>query len=428
MIPHPTLRAALIACALLAAAQAPEATAQVTAAIANPGEQASTEARLCWHTPQGKPAPAVFYAAEPDGPWRKARAEMEPCEVFDSMYSKRASGENFHESARLLRHTASLRDLEPGTRYKYRIEGDTALRFFQTAPAAGGFRAAIISDFHAYPPLPGRQAAAMAMLDTLRAINGAPFDLMLHLGDVCAWGGSYSFWQELYSEPAFKHYTWAGVNGNHDNMDRTGKRNSPLFFRSVNNNPANGYEGQEGVCYWFRYGDVLFLALNSEAMRSAEGLAAAQAWVKEVVEAHPAPYVVVMEHYQWFFGQNGKDSQYGRWSELFDTLGVDLALGANNHRYAATPPLRGGEVVGPGQGTVYIQSPSSDNDRGVDIDSLTHNATIIRARWTEGLHTVGAMIMDATPEQITVTLYDRHGRELDRSVAVRRDRILSNPE
>ncbi len=262
----------------------------------------------------------------------------------------------------------------------------------------------------------------MAMLDTLQAVNGAPFDLMLHLGDVCAWGGSYSFWQQLYDEPAFKNYSWAGLNGNHDNMDRTGKRNNPLFFRNVNNAPLNGYEGMEGVCYWFRYGDVLFIALNSEAMRSDEGLAAAQAWVREVVQQHPAPYVVVMEHYQWFFGQSGKDSQYGRWRELFDELGVDIALGANNHRYVSTPPLRDGRVVAPGEGTVYVQTPSSDDDRGETIGELEYNADIIQTRWAEGPHTVGAMIMDVTPERITLTLHDRHGAELDRVTAKRRQR------
>ena len=47
--------------------------------------------------------------------------------------------------------------------------------------------------------------------------------------------------------------------------------------------------------------------LNSESMRSAEGLAAAQAWVRDVIKSNPAKYVVVMEHYQWFFGGKRPD-------------------------------------------------------------------------------------------------------------------------
>lgn len=47
------------------------------------------------------------------------------------------------------------------------------------------------------------------MIDTLEVCNGGDFDLMLHVGDVCAWGGSYSFWKDLYDQPQFKKYLWA---------------------------------------------------------------------------------------------------------------------------------------------------------------------------------------------------------------------------
>ncbi len=36
--------------------------------------------------------------------------------------------------------------------------------------------------------------------------------------------------------------------------------------------------------------------LNSEMMRKDEGLAAAQQWVRRVIQENPARYVVVMEH------------------------------------------------------------------------------------------------------------------------------------
>lgn len=108
--------------------------------------------------------------------------------------------------------------------------------------------------------------------------------------------------------------------------------------------------------------------LNNENMRSEEGLQKAQEWVKRVVAENPARYKVVCEHYQWFFGASGKDSQYPRWSKLFDELGITLALAGNNHIYASTHPLYDGKVVEPGKGTVYIQTTSSDNERGSACD------------------------------------------------------------
>lgn len=402
----------------VAAFSALAANAQVSTVIANPGENASTEINLNWHSPEAKGYRTVRFApvGVPDVSPRKARARQELCTAYDSMYSKSASGENIYEYPHFVRNTVNLRKLRPATLYQYAIEGDTAIRYFRTAPRSGSFRAAIISDFHAYSPLPGRQKAAMAMLDTLESINGGPFDLMIHLGDVCAWGGSYSFWKNLYAEEHFMNNTWAGLNGNHDNMDRTNKKNTNRFFRYANAAPENGYEGEEGVCYFFRWADVLFVVLNSESMRSEEGLEKARRWVKDVVRKHPAPWVVVMEHYQWFFSETGRDSQYGRWCDTFDELNVDIALGGNNHRYAATRPLRAGKAVAPGEGTVYIQTPSSDDERGVDIREIEFNADKIKSRWSEGPHTVGAMIMDVTPDEITLTLYDRTGKVIDTTV------------
>lgn len=387
--------------------------------IANPGENASTEININFHTDIGSGKSTLTYTSADDLDWRHARtakAKSHLCVAYDSMYSKRADGENFYETARFMRNVVNLKGLQQATRYKYRINADTVTRYFRTAPAHGCFTAAIISDFHCYPPLPKRQQAAMAMLDTLRSINGRDFDIILHLGDICAWGGSYSFWKQLYEEPYFKNYVWAGVNGNHDNMDRTGKKNSNQFFKNANAVPLNGYRGQEGVCYYFKYGNTLFVALNNEAMRSDEGLAQARAWVEKVLKKEKASHVVVMEHYQWFFGQNGKDSQYPRWNDLFDRYGVDVALGANNHRYASTYPLRSGERTENGPATIYIQTPSSDNERGETIDSLQYNAHIIKSRWAEGPNTVGAMLMHVCPDSMRLSLYDRYGNEIDRNV------------
>ena len=311
------------------------------------------------------------------------------------------------------------------------------MRYFKTS-GAKEWEACIISDFHVYTPIYGRTKAAMAMISAVekyarnnggesrkRDSGSLPFDWILHLGDITAWGGSYSFWKNLYTEQSFKKYMWAGVNGNHDNMTRNYDRTTNEFFRDAAAYPMNGYEGEMGVCYHFRYGDVLFIMLNNENMRSDEGLAAAQEWVRKVVAENPAPYTVVCEHYQWFFGNDGKESQYSRWSNLFDECGVNLALAGNNHIYVSTPALYEGKPVGQSKsgniaqnttGTVYIQTPSSDNERGVAFDvsvPLQYSADKIKFRWSEGPNTVGAMHMKVTPEKMVLTLLDRNGNVLD---------------
>ncbi len=416
-----TLCYGLFILCLVAISTIPASAEAPRTAIVNPGEDATNSVRINWHSDLEGPDTYCFYTTADDAEWtnvRRVEPTREECGVFDGIYSKTAVGEDYYESVRFIRNVASIDGLQPGTKYMYRLgnvaEGD--IRYFSTLPDNGSWTAAIISDFHAYAPLPNRTKAAMDMLSTLREVNGSDFDMILHLGDITAWGGSYSFWKQLYDEPYFRNYMWAGVNGNHDDMDRTKTYNGNHFFKNVNANPLNGYGTEQGVCYYTKLGDVLLIALNSETMRSPEGLAEAQQWVQDVITNNPAKYIAVMEHYQWFFGQHGNFSQYSRWSTVFDQYKVDLALAGNNHIYVATKPIYNDEIVDTGCGTVYIQSPSSDNERGMSMGEHTENLDLIKYRWTEGEHTVGAMLMKVTPETITISLYDRNGTLKDQTI------------
>lgn len=386
--------------------------------IANPGESAAHCVRINWHTDQNSGKSYCTYTKCSDINWeqaRKIKAKQELCTAFDSLFSKKASGEDFYENACFLRNTVELKNLEPGTTYMYSCGTGNRekIRYFKTAPSSGEWSAAIISDFHAYTPLPKRVESAIEMISMLEKRNGNDFDLILHAGDICAWGGSYSFWQDLYSQSLFSKYMWAGVNGNHDNMDRKSTRLSNDYFYYTNNYPENGCKGEKGVCYYFKYSNVLFIMLNSESMRSEEGLAAAQTWVKKTIKSNPSKFIIVMEHYQWFFATDGRTSQYERWNHLFDEYGVDLAISGNNHIYARTNALYKGAETDGGKGTVYIQTPSSDNERGQELKEWTDNKDLIKFRWTEGARTVGALLLKANDNLLQLTLYDRYGNALD---------------
>lgn len=395
--------------------------------VASPAEETSTKMNFSWGTDLSINEALLEVTKDSDSSWESSITKSisgVKCDSFDSVYSKTYASVDFYEEIVFNKYNGQIEGLTPSTKYKYRVitgssKCDTSdVHYFYTA-GDKEWSACVISDFHVYSPLHHRTNAAMEMISTVQEYK--PFDWVLHLGDITAWGGSYTFWRDLYKERPFYDYMWAGVNGNHDNMTRKYSRTSNTFFRDAAAYPLNGYEGEMGVCYYFKYGEVLFIMLNSESMRSEEGLKAAQDWVKKVVKENPSPYKVVCEHYQWFFGTDGKSSQYERWSKLFDKLGISLALAGNNHIYVSTPAIYKGEVVSPkkakkGKGTVYLQTPSSDNERGVVIKSqepLTANSDLIRCRWSEGGKTVGAMHMSVTSEKMTLTLLDRFGSVID---------------
>lgn len=417
--------------AMVWAAVAAQATV-VESVMTCPGEDASTQMNISWaaygsgtrvhYMTQEEAMSSYIDVNSPRGKVVKPECER-LCFTYDSISSKRPNGDDCIEAPIFFKCGASLTGLKPDTEYTYYIcdkQGQpmSEPHTFKTAPSQGEWSCCVISDFHVYAPLPARTRAAMSMLEQVEKFDPG-IDWVLHLGDVCAWGGSWSFWRDLYKEPYFHKYMWAGLNGNHDNMSRKYARCTSDFFRDANYVPRNGYKGQEGVCYHFRYGDAMFVMLNNEEMRDSTGFDAAAQWLREVVTdarrgSNPPRYVIVCEHYQWFYATNGKTSQYGRWSKIFDELGVDLALSGNNHIYARTGYLYDGKETDGSRGTVYVQTPSTDDERGQGMDSvLTYNQDLIKYRFTEGDKTVGALNMKVNDQRIVITLLDRNGTILD---------------
>lgn len=390
-----------------------------------PGEDCSNEMIISWGADTSVQSWLLWSKASDKG-WRRAKRENPiwyRTEIYNGKSSKRANNENFFEDVIFNKCRVKLSGLEPNTTYKYMIVSGPAGRGTSTGDASTGaytfktagakeWSACIISDFHNYSPIPGRLEAADKMIGKIKEYDPS-MDWVLHLGDICAWGGSYSFWKNLYGMQWFRDYMWAGVNGNHDNMSRKYELTNE-YFRNSAAYPLNGYPGEMGVCYWFKYGEALFIMLNNESMRTQEGLEDAQEWFKSVIKSNPSKYIIVCEHYQWFFGTDGADSQISRWSKLFDEFGVDLALAGNNHIYVRTNALYNKKETDGSRGTVYIQTPSSDNERGQAMKpELTHNKEIIKCRWTEGPKTVGAMSIKVFPTHMELALLDRNGTVID---------------
>ena len=95
--------------------------------IANPGENASSEIRLNWHTNPGSGDSYITYTKKSDKNWKKAiraRADQELCTVFDSIYSKKPNGENFYEDACFIRNTIALQGLIKDREYKYKFSSE----------------------------------------------------------------------------------------------------------------------------------------------------------------------------------------------------------------------------------------------------------------------------------------------------------------
>lgn len=401
-----------------------------------PGEDASTQMGISWATGLEVHDTYVLYTEESDADWTNAvkmiPQQQEVCTVFQGVLSDNAEGKAFYEDAVFIKCGAMLTNLKSDTHYKYVIvdatnpeeQIKTQEYRFETA-GAEKWSACIISDFHSYPPLPGRLESAMGMIDKIQEIDPS-LDFVFSPGDVVAWGGSYSFWKRLFEEPNFAELMWARVNGNHDNWTKESQNTRYFdiphdYFTSTSFYPQNGYRNELGVCYHFRYGNTLLIMLNSEDQNEKKGeFEPAADWVRSVVgqarrSANPPTFIVACMHYQWFIGTDGSTSQYGRWSKIFDEVGVDLAVAGHNHVYVRTLPLYDGKKTdGKKCGTVYLQTSSSDNGRGRSFsEEPMQNQDLIEKRWTEGSHTISAIHMEVSAGKMKLSHIDREGNVLD---------------
>lgn len=413
-----TLRLSLLILGLVLMGQT-SARAEVRSVTANPAEDCSTQMNIGWHADLGDANCSLVYTQKLDAAWTHATTvagKSQRSEVFDGIDSKTPDWKDWKEEAKFLNYGLTLTELKPDTEYMYKIAGSdgasaNTVRYFKTA-GASEFSFLWFGDVHVYTPIPSRTNCFNSVFEAAIKIEPS-VDFVFSTGDVVAWGGSYSFWVSLFELPFASNYMFADVIGNHDWMMRRNGGNSE-FFAVAHNNPTNGYEGQEGVCYWYIYGDVLFISLNSVVMKTGpEAEAAAKVWAASVIEKQKGKYqrIVIAQHYNWFDGRNGRASWYDRWKDFCDEHHVTLALSGHNHVFQRTYPLFNDQVVADGMGTVYMVAPSADGDRGVEAGPLKMNADKLAFTYSSHLHTnetsvktIGCVLVDVAPKSIKTRL------------------------
>ena len=386
--------------------------------ISNPGVNCDTEMNISWHTKPEVKNSKIIYTTCDDINWEhkvEVNASYHYCDVFNDVYSITKDRAETYEKVVFNHYHVELYNLQPDTKYMYKV-GEKVfsdVHYFKTAKKEFSF--AWVSDFHAYNPIPSRLRCAF---DTTKKVieheNGA--DFILCGGDAIAWGGSYSFWDEMYKEDLVKDYMWVNMLGNHDFMSRGNLKNNASYFIETNNFPKNGHTEMLGDSFYFTYGDTLFIVINSEDMgfvRESEKVTRCRNWLEDILSKTKCKYTIVCQHYDWFEGVSGKSREFGynRYKDLFDKYHVTLALANNNHVYIRTFPLYN-DKIDP-NGTYYVQSPSSDNERGQTLKEMIYNNDIIAKRFSEGGNTIGIIFVRVTNNNINLKLYDRNLNIID---------------
>ncbi|MCC6764065.1 MAG: metallophosphoesterase [Deltaproteobacteria bacterium] len=179
----------------------------------------------------------------------------------------------------------------------------------------------------------------------------SPADFVLHTGDMVYDSGEAERYDPRFFEPYADLLTrlvfWPCL-GNHDVRTASGQPWRDAFYT-----PANNTARSENY-YSFDFGNAHVAVLNSNAS-TAPG-SAQYVFLDEDLGASTATWKVVAFHHTIYSSSKHGSNTTVRANlvPLFDRHAVDLVFMGHDHVYERTLPLRGGQVVAPGAGTVYV--------------------------------------------------------------------------
>ncbi|MDD5449106.1 MAG: fibronectin type III domain-containing protein [Candidatus Omnitrophica bacterium] len=159
------------------------------------------------------------------------------------------------------KHFIKLTDLEPGTTYRYYVEGDndtSPVYEFKTSPPDGRFKVLVGADFHSIKP-----QAVLSLSSMLPDMLKFDPDVIFLQGDIVASGtltnytDMFFMFRELYATAVYVHIT----GGHERDCDSTEGSGAGLArYREFNYFPENGPDDKKEVIFSFDYGKAHFVS------------------------------------------------------------------------------------------------------------------------------------------------------------------------
>jgi acid phosphatase type 7 len=256
-----------------------------------------------------------------------------------------------------IQYQAELLNLQPATRYYYRVvlDGRTV------APAAGGeapsFRTAPVSGPFRFLVLGDSGSGSAEQRNLARLMAAEPVSLVLHTGDLVYPEGSYENFQSKYFEiygDLMERVPFFPTLGNHDTMV-----DNAAPYLSLHNLPIEGIPAYDRGRYCsFDWGDVHFVNLDSESLKNVDRSARMLAWAEQDLKTTKKPWKIAYWHHSPYDPYRGNDFENTaareRFVPLLEKYGVQLVFNGHYHAYNRTKPILRGQEAPAGQGIVYI--------------------------------------------------------------------------
>ena len=256
-------------------------------------------------------------------------------------------------------HTAKLTNLEPSTKYAYRVgDGVNWSEWFHFNTASDKpepFSFIYFGDAQ-------NNIRAMWSRVIREAHSDAPkAKFILHAGDLVNSARSDGEWGEWFGAGGWLNGMVPSIAtpGNHEYFKHLLGRTLTPQWQAYFSFPMNGPEGLKESVYWLDYQGVRIISLNSNEKQKEQ-----VSWLESVLEDNPCRWTIITFHHPIYSSSKGRDNDELRkaWKPVFDKYKVDLVLQGHDHSYARTglavpDNVEAGANVRDGN-TVYVVSVS----------------------------------------------------------------------
>ncbi|HTV24778.1 MAG TPA: metallophosphoesterase family protein [Polyangiaceae bacterium] len=241
-----------------------------------------------------------------------------------------------------LQRMVRLSGLEADTTYCYELDGWSEVGSFRTAPRAGS---GALVRFVAFGDSGGNSRAPVH-----DAMLGVPFDLMLHVGDIAYVDGTLPDFEAKFFDTyadLISHVPIFPASGNHEYHTADG---AP--YRQVFALPENGAPKGEERWFSFDWGDVHFVALDTEKIDPDQA-----AWLEDDLSDNVLPWKVVYFHRPpYSSGTHGSSLAVREtFGGTFERFGVQLVLAGHDHDYERMQTIGGVTYVVTGGGGFSVR-------------------------------------------------------------------------
>ena len=397
----------------------------------NPGENASTSININYHC--YKTGSHIEYTLVSDENFANATS-ITPSEVLWDIKNEKNADPNdtFYTVSRYV-CSASLTNLTPCTKYKYRLVLGNEISdtyYFTTAGLTNDWNFLAFADFQY-----GKNKVSHKLIKSMEAIGNDPA-LVVCSGDMSDVTGSEEEWTWFLDNPVMQDFIYATAPGDHeywaqyikfaDGGHETKLFTSPCIYNHVFNNPKNGAQLSLNSNYYFYYNNVLFVMIDTDDSDTASSTKISQqvTWFKNTIKelAGTYQYLVVLGHKSIYSAYSNDSSVHSKlcpqWYPVFDQFGVDLVISGHDHMYSRTKKLYGGKVITNAgedryRGTYYLDLGSSgDKTRALEQKILTDGLHVNGPDIDALGYSLGANI-EVSKTDMLVTIYNQNGLVVD---------------